>query len=114
MKLSSSSSSSSTYSHNNLSWVVATPTNQRHEWSVRKSPTFFATDDLLVVAFEQLRRDKCTLDVGHEAFSVGRTKPLLVLVVLDRWNGISYDDDNGDDLSRIFMIDQSLMIITEN
>lgn len=46
-----------------------------------------------MVAFEQLRRDKCTLDVVHEAFSVGRTKPSLVLVALDRWNGISYDDD---------------------
>lgn len=60
---------------------------------MRESPTFFATDDLLVVAFEQLRRDKCTLGVVHEAFSVVRTRPSLVLVVLDRWNGISYDDE---------------------
>ena len=60
---------------------------------MRESPTFFATDDLLVVAFEQLRRDKCTLGVVHEAFSVGRTRPSLVLVVLDWWNGITYDDE---------------------
>jgi len=37
-------------------------------------PPGHATDDLpAVVAFEQLRRDKCTLDAGHEAFSVDRT-----------------------------------------
>lgn len=67
-----------------------------------------------MVAFEQLRRDKCTLDVGHEAFSVGRTKLPLVLVVLDRWNGILYDgndedddnDDVGDESLRVPAIDR--------
>lgn len=64
-----------------------------------------------MVAFEQLRRDKCTLDVGHEAFSVGRTKLPVVLVVLDRWNGISYDDDDGvGDELRVPAIDRLCMI----
>lgn len=61
-----------------------------------------------MVAFEQLRRDKCTLDVGHEAFSVGRTKLPLVLVVFDRWNGIWYDDEIGDEL-RVTAIDRLCM-----
>lgn len=71
-------------------------------------PTFFATDDLLVVAFEQLRRDKCTLDVVHEAFS-GRTRPSLVLVVLDQWNGISYDRDE-EELLRAPANDRSTIV----
>lgn len=58
---------------------LETSSKRRHRRrGVHGSPPL-ATDDLLVVAFELLRRDKCTLAVGHEAFSDSRTKRLLVV-----------------------------------
>lgn len=63
------------YSHDNPSEQERQPTNSEPTTRIRRIPHLprHATDDLPVVAFEQLRRDKCTLDAGHEAFSVGRT-----------------------------------------
>lgn len=49
-----------------------TLSKRRRQRGVHGSPPL-ATDDLLVVAFELLRRDKCTLAVSHEAFSDSRT-----------------------------------------
>lgn len=56
-------------------------TRRRRHQGVHGSPPL-ATDDLPVVAFELLRRDKCTLGVSHEAFSDARTKQLLVTDVV--------------------------------